>query len=68
LWDALLGVTLSVTKVARVELKTGRVLAPGVGYETARALAASGARVVLACRDEARGAAAAVGRDSLSST
>ncbi len=27
----------------------------GIGYETARALAAKGARVVLACRDEAKG-------------
>lgn len=33
--------------------------ASGLGYETARALAAAGARVVLAGRDEARGRAAA---------
>ena len=30
----------------------------GLGYETAQALAAAGAQVVLACRDEAKGAAA----------
>jgi len=30
----------------------------GLGYETAKALAGAGAHVVLACRDEARGAAA----------
>jgi NAD(P)-dependent dehydrogenase (short-subunit alcohol dehydrogenase family) len=30
----------------------------GIGFETARALAAKGARVVLACRDEAKGIAA----------
>jgi NAD(P)-dependent dehydrogenase (short-subunit alcohol dehydrogenase family) len=46
-------------QTGRVAVVTGA--GTGIGYETARALAHRGARIVLGCRDETR-AAAAVGR------